>query len=63
MVRDTADMPPHPTPARRSPLRVLHLEDSELDHELEMAHLRRGGLQVDAMRVDSEPALDRKSVV
>jgi hypothetical protein len=24
------------------PIRVLHLEDSELDHELAMAHLRRG---------------------
>jgi len=35
---------------------VLHLEDSELDHELEMAHLRRGGAQVESMRVDSEPA-------
>jgi signal transduction histidine kinase len=35
---------------------VLHLEDSELDHELEMAHLRRGGLQVESTRVDSEPA-------
>jgi signal transduction histidine kinase len=49
-------MPSHATPARRSPLRVLHLEDSELDHELEMAHLRRGGLQVETTRVDSEPA-------
>ena len=49
-------MPSHSTPARRSPLRVLHLEDSELDHELEMAHLRRGGMQVETLRVDSEPA-------
>jgi len=40
------------TPAR--PLRVLHLEDSELDHELMLAHLTRGGLQVDARRVDAE---------
>ena len=49
-------MPP-PTPApHRKTLRVLHLEDSELDHELEMAHLRRGGLQVESTRVDSEPA-------
>ncbi|MET0383498.1 MAG: histidine kinase [Burkholderiaceae bacterium] len=44
------------TPARQAPLRVLHLEDSELDHALEMAHLRRGGLQVEAVRVDCEPA-------
>jgi signal transduction histidine kinase len=49
-------MPSHCTPARRTSLRVLHLEDSELDHELEMAHLRRGGAQVESMRVDSEPA-------
>lgn len=34
--------------------RVLHIEDSELDHELAMAHLRRGGLSVAALRVDSE---------
>jgi signal transduction histidine kinase len=36
------------------PLRLLHLEDSEADHELTMAHLRRGGLQVEVLRVDSE---------
>jgi len=37
-------------------LRVLHLEDSELDHELMLTHLRRGGLEVRSLRVDSEPA-------
>ncbi|WP_374562092.1 response regulator [Ideonella sp.] len=42
------------TPSRS--LRVLHIEDSELDHELAMAHLRRGGAQVQALRVDSELA-------
>ncbi len=36
------------------PLRLLHLEDSELDHELTLAHLQRGGLAVQALRVDSE---------
>ncbi len=41
-----------PTPAGR-PLRVLHIEDSELDHELTLAHLRRGGLAVQTRRVDS----------
>ncbi len=41
-----------PLPEKR--LRVLHLEDSELDHQLMLAHLRRGGLVVDAVRVDSE---------
>ncbi|MEK8047656.1 hybrid sensor histidine kinase/response regulator [Ideonella margarita] len=35
-------------------LRVLHLEDSELDHELAMAHLRRSGMQIDTRRVDTE---------
>ena len=49
-------MPSHAAPARRTSLRVLHLEDSELDHELEMAHLRRGGVQVETLRVDAEPA-------
>jgi signal transduction histidine kinase len=34
-------------------LRVLHLEDSDLDHELAMAHLRRAGLQVLARRIES----------
>jgi signal transduction histidine kinase len=44
------------------PLRVLHLEDSELDHELALAHLLRGGLDVRCRRVESraqfEAALD-----
>ena len=46
------------------PLRILHLEDSELDHELAMAHLRRGGLAVQVQRVetraDFEAALGRR---
>ena len=37
-------------------LRVLHLEDSEFDHELARAHLLRGGLHVELQRVDSEVA-------
>jgi len=45
-------MTPHVTERR---LRVLHLEDSELDHELTLAHLQRGGLDVQALRIDSEP--------
>jgi signal transduction histidine kinase len=36
-------------------LRVLHLEDSVLDHELTYAQLRRGGLNVAMQRIDSEP--------
>ncbi|HSI59173.1 MAG TPA: histidine kinase [Ideonella sp.] len=38
----------------RRALRVLHLEDSDLDHDLAMAHLRRGGLDVEVHRVDGE---------
>ena len=44
------------TSARGRPLAVLHLEDSELDHELMLAHLRRGGLAVETVRVESEAA-------
>lgn len=40
--------------ATDSPLRLLHLEDSELDHELTLVHLQRGGLNVSATRVDTE---------
>jgi signal transduction histidine kinase len=41
-------------PVAERPLRLLHLEDSELDHELMLAQLRRGGLSVAARRIDSE---------
>jgi signal transduction histidine kinase len=41
------------SPPERS-LRVLHIEDSELDHELTLAHLRRGGIKPEALRVDTE---------
>jgi signal transduction histidine kinase len=43
-------------PLPRRTLQVLHLEDSDLDHELAMAQLRRSGLPVAVERVDSEPA-------
>lgn len=43
-----------PSRVADQPLRLLHLEDSELDHELTLAHLRRGGLIVEARRVDHE---------
>src|ERR1700709_1920908 len=33
---------------------LLHLEDSELDHELTLAHLARGGLNAEVRRIDSE---------
>lgn len=40
--------------APEAALRVLHLEDSEDDHELLLAHLRRGGLKARVLRVESE---------
>lgn len=40
--------------ADRPPLRLLHLEDSALDHDLAMAQLQRAGLRVVARRVDNE---------
>jgi signal transduction histidine kinase len=43
-----------PVATRERPLRVLHLEDSELDHQLAIAHLLRGGLDVEAQRIDTE---------
>ena len=41
-------------PLRQRSLRVLHLEDSEFDHELTLAHLRQGGRAVQTLRVESE---------
>ncbi|GAP38100.1 histidine kinase [Piscinibacter sakaiensis] len=45
------DTPDPPGPRR---LRLLHLEDSEPDHELMLAQLRRGGIEPSAVRVDTE---------
>ncbi len=39
-------------PAARA-IRLLHLEDSELDHALVVAHLRRGALQVLERRIET----------
>ena len=44
------------TPSTAPLLRILHLEDSDLDHELMKVHLRRGGLNIEAQRIDSEAA-------
>lgn len=38
-------------------LRVLHVEDSDLDHELVLAQLRREGLKLDSRRVDTRDAV------
>jgi hypothetical protein len=40
--------------AKPHTLRLLHLEDSDLDHVLVLAHLNRGGLKLNATRIDSE---------
>ncbi|MBS0443883.1 response regulator [Piscinibacter sp.] len=45
-----------PMPLLPHVLHVLHLEDSAMDHELMLAHLRRGGIEVRSLRVDSEAA-------
>lgn len=38
-------------------LRVLHVEDSELDHQLIFAQLTRAGLKVEMQRLDALPAV------
>jgi signal transduction histidine kinase len=43
----------HTEPAAPRCLRVLHLEDSEPDHQLALAHLRRRGLIVEATRLET----------
>src|SRR3954471_22203540 len=45
-----------PQATRDRVFRVLHLEDSELDHELLLAHLARGGIMAHTRRVESEAA-------
>ncbi len=45
-------------PSLHRPLRVLHLEDSDLDHELALAHLQRAGLMVSARRIESRDELE-----
>jgi signal transduction histidine kinase len=42
------------TTAPRDTLRLLHLEDSELDHELMLAHMRRAGVALSVVRVETE---------
>jgi signal transduction histidine kinase len=39
-----------------APIRVLHLEDSDADHALALAHLQRAGLCLDALQVDTRAA-------
>ena len=54
-VMNGVELVPNPvsaTPALRS-IRLLHLEDSELDHALVVAHLRRGALRVQETRIET----------
>ncbi len=55
MLASSSSQPQAPHRAAR-PLRVLHLEDSEPDHELAVLHLLRAGLAHEVQRVDSEAA-------
>jgi len=41
------------SPSTERTLRILHIEDSELDHQLIMAQLRRAGLNLDLIRMDA----------
>jgi signal transduction histidine kinase len=45
-----------PVPLRQRSLRVLHLEDSDVDHELAAALLARDGRPLTMLRVDTEAA-------
>ncbi len=46
---------PAQAPARS--IRLLHLEDSELDHALVLAYLKRGALQVEERRIETRAEL------
>ncbi len=41
------------TSSAQRPLQILHVEDSELDHQLILAQLRRAGLVIEVERVDT----------
>lgn len=43
-----------PTPSTHRSLKLLHLEDSEVDHELALAWLLRDGRRVQTLRVEDE---------
>jgi signal transduction histidine kinase len=50
-------MPPVPKNSPRQ-LRVLHIEDSDLDHQLVLAELSRAGLSLELRRVDTPAAVE-----
>jgi signal transduction histidine kinase len=47
------------SPAQR-PLRVLFIEDSELDHMLTLTQLRRGGVEAETLRIESAAEFERE---
>ncbi|MCW5633831.1 MAG: response regulator [Rubrivivax sp.] len=51
--------PPPISSAAGQPCRLLHLEDSELDHALALAYLERAGLRVESRRVESRDEFTR----
>lgn len=51
-------MPANVAAAQR-PLRLLHIEDSELDHELLATQLRRGGIGGEVLRVESRSEFEQ----
>jgi signal transduction histidine kinase len=46
------------SPLAERRLRLLHIEDSDLDHQLILAQLQRAGLQFDVCRLDSLPDIE-----
>jgi signal transduction histidine kinase len=56
MIRTGLEMAPPKEVAKRVPLRVLHVEDSEADSKLVMRELRRGGFEPTTERVDTRTA-------
>ena len=44
---------------QRAPIRLLHLEDSEPDHALALAHLQRSGLRLRTRRVETRLEFER----
>lgn len=52
-------MPAAPAAGGAKPLKLLHLEDSPLDHDLALAHLTRAGLRVELRRVETEAEFRR----
>lgn len=51
--RNTGILLTMPCQTAERKLRILHIEDSELDHQLIMAQLRRAGLDLELVRMDA----------